>query len=286
MNTIETVLLLIAYSALLITIFVASICYKRNIEKWETIAFAVSLLLLIVSMTTAHLFGRNTVEGSTNIYILLSMILVGLTTPLNVMSERKHTISATWKKVLYIVSAFLFVSTGIATYANEIEYLQYIIAVFLGISVVASMILIKNTEPQAEVAHLEKTNRLFATAFIIIIPISLVANYVVTNMDHNLKMGFTLPLIFTLLAVNKLLDDLKRLSLINHKVEPVQQHFDNYLLSKRERQVAALLAQGKTYKEISEELFISLPTVKTHSSNIYKKCKVNNRHELTILITT
>lgn len=56
--------------------------------------------------------------------------------------------------------------------------------------------------------------------------------------------------------------------------------FDKYNISIREKDVLRLLLIGKSYKDISDELFISLSTVKTHINNIYKKTKVSNRYEL------
>lgn len=50
-------------------------------------------------------------------------------------------------------------------------------------------------------------------------------------------------------------------------------------LTERELDVLVLLSQGKTNKEVSEELFISLNTVKTHIKNIYSKLDVTNRTE-------
>jgi len=41
-----------------------------------------------------------------------------------------------------------------------------------------------------------------------------------------------------------------------------------------------LILQGKSNKEIANELFISLSTVKTHITNIYNKLKVSSRQEL------
>jgi DNA-binding NarL/FixJ family response regulator len=47
----------------------------------------------------------------------------------------------------------------------------------------------------------------------------------------------------------------------------------NSTLSKREIQIAKLIVEGKTTKEISTELFISELTVKTHRKNIAEKLK-------------
>ena len=52
-------------------------------------------------------------------------------------------------------------------------------------------------------------------------------------------------------------------------------------LSEREREVMRLIARGYTYKEIAEELFISVKTVETHASNVLRKTQQSNRHALT-----
>ena len=51
-------------------------------------------------------------------------------------------------------------------------------------------------------------------------------------------------------------------------------------LSKQEKNMQGLILQGKSNKEIANELFISLSTVKTHITNIYSKLQVSNRKEL------
>lgn len=53
------------------------------------------------------------------------------------------------------------------------------------------------------------------------------------------------------------------------------------LLSAREREVMRLLARGYTYREIGQQLFISIKTVETHASNVLRKLQVSNRNELT-----
>lgn len=56
--------------------------------------------------------------------------------------------------------------------------------------------------------------------------------------------------------------------------------YEEYGISQREREVITLLQENFTGNEIAEKLYISLSTVKTHTSNIYKKFSVKNRSEL------
>ncbi len=51
-------------------------------------------------------------------------------------------------------------------------------------------------------------------------------------------------------------------------------------LSRQERNIQRLILEGKSNKEIGNQLFISLSTVKTHISNIYNKLGVSDRREL------
>ena len=50
-------------------------------------------------------------------------------------------------------------------------------------------------------------------------------------------------------------------------------------LSPREREVLELLARGYLYKEITEALHISIPTVNTHIRRIYEKLHVRSRSQ-------
>lgn len=50
-------------------------------------------------------------------------------------------------------------------------------------------------------------------------------------------------------------------------------------LSDREREILSLVAEGMSYTEIADALFISKLTSKTHIRNIYTKLKVGNKSE-------
>ncbi|MGH9297044.1 MAG: response regulator, partial [Acidimicrobiales bacterium] len=52
-------------------------------------------------------------------------------------------------------------------------------------------------------------------------------------------------------------------------------------LSPREREVLRLIARGYTYKELAQELTISVKTVETHVSSVLRKLQLSSRHQLT-----
>jgi DNA-binding CsgD family transcriptional regulator len=60
--------------------------------------------------------------------------------------------------------------------------------------------------------------------------------------------------------------------------------FDQYGVTKREQQVVQKICHGKTNKQIADELFISLQTVKDHTHRIYSKVGVNSRMQLVQLM--
>jgi DNA-binding NarL/FixJ family response regulator len=51
------------------------------------------------------------------------------------------------------------------------------------------------------------------------------------------------------------------------------------ILTQRESEVLALLAERKQYKEIADTLFMSVDTVRTHVRGIYQKLNVHKRSE-------
>ena len=53
-------------------------------------------------------------------------------------------------------------------------------------------------------------------------------------------------------------------------------------LSKREREILALLAQGFMYKEIADQLHISMSTVRAHLHAVYEKLHVQSRTQAVV----
>jgi len=72
-----------------------------------------------------------------------------------------------------------------------------------------------------------------------------------------------------------------------NKIPPdttVEQLFSDDIITEREKEIIALILQGKSNKDIEDELFISLGTVKNHLYNIYKKLNIKSRTQLVSMI--
>ena len=52
---------------------------------------------------------------------------------------------------------------------------------------------------------------------------------------------------------------------------------DRLALSKREFEVLVLISSGLSNQEIADKLFVSVNTIKTHSSNLFQKLDVSRR---------
>jgi DNA-binding NarL/FixJ family response regulator len=64
--------------------------------------------------------------------------------------------------------------------------------------------------------------------------------------------------------------------------QPPQEKQAASLLTDREEEIAALVAQGLSNKEIALELTLSTNTVRSHVSNILRKLKLSNRTQIAI----
>jgi len=52
---------------------------------------------------------------------------------------------------------------------------------------------------------------------------------------------------------------------------------ENLSISKRELEVLNLISKGMSNQEIADALFVSIPTIKTHSSKLFEKLEVSRR---------
>ncbi len=70
------------------------------------------------------------------------------------------------------------------------------------------------------------------------------------------------------------------LCLLNEKHKTDIEYFKQFGLTGRELEIVGLVIQGNTNKEVSEKLFISKSTIKSHLNSIYRKIPA---HAVTVL---
>jgi DNA-binding CsgD family transcriptional regulator len=71
---------------------------------------------------------------------------------------------------------------------------------------------------------------------------------------------------------------------IDNNRTSLENFFNIYSISEREKEITQLLIEGLSYKEIGNKLFISYETVKTHINNIYRKTNSKSKIHLSRII--
>ncbi len=71
-----------------------------------------------------------------------------------------------------------------------------------------------------------------------------------------------------------------QLAIAMKEINSLKQELKRCCLTQREKEVLHLIVKGKTDKEISHELFISVTTAKKHRTNLIRKVGVHNSVEL------
>ena len=290
MQIFKIILLMIAYTVGITTIALQLICYIKEIEYKETLFFSVSFLLVIVISTIREfeiLTDNINKIISENLFYFFALLLA-LSIPLNAHKERIVSRAKLRNRIALLLTAgiFMFLAGGFLFGFSEIA--KNTVIVFLSISIIYSMFLIIITKPSLLIKHKEKMEKITALLFLLFFSSLFILNFLnylfaFSNM-HLFDKSNILSFTCIILSVEKLSDDIKRLTLFTPDKKYSDDKISSFNISPRENDVLKLLVKGRSYKEIAEKLFISLPTVKTHVSNIYQKMNINNKIELINLI--
>jgi DNA-binding CsgD family transcriptional regulator len=290
MEIFKIILRIVAYTLGIITITLQIICYLKDIEYKETLLLSVSFLLLII-VTTIGEFNLLPVNlnriVNENLFYFFALLLA-LSIPLNIHKERivKKRILKNIITLGLTLAIFLFLTGGFLFGFSKIA--KNIVIAFLFISIIYSMVVTINSRPSLLIKHKEKMEKITALLFLIffssLLILSLLNYLVPISKISFFDKSIILPFVCMILCVEKLTDDIRRLTLLSGNKKYSDDKISSFNISPRENEVLNLLVKGLSYKEIAEKLFISLPTVKTHVSNIYQKMNIKNKIELINLI--
>lgn len=290
MLTFETILFFIAYTLGIATLIIQVICYLKKMEYLVTIVFVASFLLLITTVTLndLNLILKNQVNALVNELVTFFMLLLGLTTPINIHAERTVKFASGINKILYIITGILFILQFVGYFIGMSEIMRGVIEFFMFASIGYSMMVILTSKPGMLIKHRDRIEKISSIVFFSIFPIFILIDVFydkVTYIHDFIPEGtYLLLLFFIFLSILKLLDDIKRLTLFTPKNNVNQHVLDRFNITSREKEVLILIIKGKSYNQVCEELFISLPTVKTHITRIYKKMNIKNKVELINLL--
>ena len=96
----------------------------------------------------------------------------------------------------------------------------------------------------------------------------------IIDLRHSNEVNYLLFVGLFIFILSFTLFIIKHYSITNKNVN------ERTILTKKEKEILILIEKGYSNKDISNELFISVSTVKTHISNIFKKKKVTKRTDL------
>jgi len=200
----------------------------------------------------------------------------------------------------FFALAFVFLAYGIivvllnisdfrdeqyAFFSSAVIFLYILIEVLvLIISLPQLLIRVKKIKDESR----RKAAQFFAYLYLIVFSASIIVLLYATQNSE-----FTAVYLLVFLSGNIAPVLYWRAYLSKHFISPIlqttgtlamKQFLAEHKISKREEEVIQLLCDGKTNREISETLFISLQTVKDHIYRIFQKTDVKNRIQLINLI--
>ncbi|RPI78998.1 MAG: LuxR family transcriptional regulator [Desulfobacteraceae bacterium] len=291
MQILIPILLILAYTLIVARLMLQTVCYFKGIEYKETLLHTLSFLSVLFFITADELnLFHGFIFGKAR-HLVFALLLVGLATAKSFKIHKERIVPhvkiknriVTGLTAVIIFTVLLFHLLG-ATFWADVSAIGY-----LFISVVYFIVAGKIYRRSFVVKDRGKIEKRLVIVMIVFLCVHLlfgVIAWITGFWDRFAYQGaYLVSAICIVLCLFMLPEDVKRCLLVAGKAEMNADLLTRFNVTAREQEVLSLLVKGKSYKEIGTELFISMPTVKTHVSNIYAKLNVKNKVELANSIT-
>ncbi len=262
----------------------------KGMEYKESVFFTIAFLFLIITATLQGLIKTDDsiFQQIQELSIIVFTIVFAISIPINIHKERIDKYRKKRNLIVMVIGLTVLVFVMIISLLTPSFPIILIVSTHLFLSVVYSMVFVLLTKPGKLILVREKSERWTAVVVLVIMTFSMILFIMIRDkvplglMQQN---GYIImAAICIILSLSKLPGDIKKLVQSENNVAIDESKLTLFGITQRESEVLQLLISGKTYKEIASQLFISLPTVKTHVSNIYSKVQVRNRLELSNLV--
>jgi DNA-binding CsgD family transcriptional regulator len=217
--------------------------------------------------------------------ILGTSIFLGISISLNAITKREVKTPKNIKTILLGISAILLGLLALNELFDAEVLIELIAYNIIYCLITYTMIYVRKVKSTDYMKH----RKIYMAVICLgIIPLSISYDFFILRAGQfsvwDTNVALSLPILFISLSSIKIVSDIGRLSRLRLGRKP-EIDLAAFELTQRELEVVHLLVNGVSYKLIGEQLFISLPTVKTHISNIYRKTNVNNKVALINLIS-
>ena len=305
MSELSLIFWLTAYSFGVVCIVIKTINYYKKLETIESIYFQISFLLLIISFTfSEYYYAVNSAKQNFNFdnihtifieqFIMFSSVLLSYTIVLWIRSKKKIVKSPKMDKIFqltFFILLTIFI-LSVIFYFNPI--FNHSILIVLVASIIYTIVLSLKVPSKYDIALLNKLDKLFAIVTFIFLPSIVFIDmfYQEFSFIHFFQRIIphrfhTVSLYYPFLCFFEILQSIVISRESSNSIITISKDFlKEYGISPRESEVLQLLIKGKSYQDIAKELFISLSTVKTHISKVYKKTSVVNKIELIYILNT
>lgn len=270
--------------------------------------FAAGFLKIIGNYTIQELFYNQSLPSAAHsiaawVFCLLSLpffILAVYAFIAMVLSWAEKRFPLVWQAIFVFFQAVLFVTfaaVGHAAYLGpvsgmiEVFYHVYVWIILADIvTLVVLLLLLAFVWIKKSAARLPLGIRSFAVTYAVLLAAGFIGVFFIGPgkflriVDPMATFLIHLPPLFILRRT--LGSYYQSRPLLGTNPEQVSAALARYHISEREAEIVRLLVQGRSYRDIEEELFISLKTVKTHVYNIYKKMGIKSRWQLLNLLQT
>lgn len=269
-----------------ITLFFLRWIQKKNEKDIRMVLFLLSLAISIASLPVYEGFNKDEPFSSFGGWIaLIGAALTSITLPDYAYSlektpqrRRLRAIARSLGTVVLILTLMTPFTYYFFSLPTPVNFAVLSFSIFLGMSWITRTIQ-RNKEP----GFIPQMLSLFVF-FALVLVFDFLREFIPPLRDRTGEAYILFPAFYIYLNIILFTKQLKVVIDKEERRPDITSRLADKNITARESEVLALLERGLTYREIADELCISLATVKTHTSRLYEKTGTRNKVELINLL--